>query len=75
MGKARVIRTRYTPEANTLDVWFDDPKKEVICSETGEEGILRKDKRGHVIGFEMLNVLPPATWKRLFGKVVVSERR
>lgn len=66
MEKVRVVRTQYRPEANILNVWFDDPKKEVICSETGEEVILRKDKRGHVIGFEMLNVLSPALWRKLF---------
>ena len=38
-------------------VWFDDPKKEHICEETGEEVILAKDKKGRVIGFEKLNYL------------------
>jgi len=34
MGKIRVIVNR---ESNTLDVWFDDPEKEFISEETGEE--------------------------------------
>jgi len=45
-------------EFNTLDVWFDDPKKEAISEETGEELILKKDKHGKIIGIEKLNVLP-----------------
>ncbi len=40
-----------------LDVWFDDPKKEFISEETGEEIILKKDKNNRVIGFEKLNLL------------------
>ncbi|MBD3155621.1 MAG: DUF2283 domain-containing protein [Candidatus Aenigmarchaeota archaeon] len=43
---------------NTIDIWFDDPKKEFICEETGEEIILKKDKKGKIIGLERLNVLP-----------------
>ena len=45
-------------EGNTLNVWFDDPKKEHLCEETGEEVVLVKDHRGEVIGFEKLNFLP-----------------
>ena len=42
-------------EGNTLNVWFDNPKKEYLCEETGDEVILVKDKGGRVIGFEKLN--------------------
>lgn len=42
---------------NTVDVWFDDPKKETICEETGAEIILKKDRNGRIIGFEKLNFL------------------
>ncbi|VVB84465.1 Uncharacterised protein [uncultured archaeon] len=55
MGKIRVVINR---ESNTLDVWFDDPEKEFISEETGEEIILKKDKNKRVIGFEKLNLLP-----------------
>ncbi len=55
MGKIKVILNR---ESNTLDVWFDDPEKEFISEETGEEVILKKDKNNRVIGFEKLNLLP-----------------
>ncbi len=55
MGKIRVIVNR---QSNTLDVWFDDPEKEFISEETGEEVILKKDKQNKVIGFEKLNLFP-----------------
>ena len=42
-------------EGNTLNVWFDEPKNEYICEETGDEVVLVKDKSGRVIGFEKLN--------------------
>ncbi len=41
-----------------FDVWFDDPEKEFISEETGEEVILKKDKDNKVIGFEKLNLFP-----------------
>lgn len=50
------IRVFYDKEGQTLTVWFDDPSKEYVCEETGEEVILIKDKAGKVIGFERLNV-------------------
>ena len=51
------VRLYYDSKGNTLNVWFDDPKKECVCEETGEEVILVKDKKGKVIGFEKLNFL------------------
>jgi uncharacterized protein YuzE len=53
--KINKIRLYYDSQGNTLNVWFDDPQKEYISEETGEEVILNKDKRGKVIGFEKLN--------------------
>lgn len=55
MGKVKIY---YDPYGNTLNVWFDDPKKEHVCEETGDEMVLVKDRRGNVIGFEKLNFLP-----------------
>ncbi|MFH1247515.1 MAG: DUF2283 domain-containing protein [Candidatus Micrarchaeota archaeon] len=52
MEKIKII---FDKESNTLDIWFDDPKKEWICEETGEELILKKDKQGNIIGIEKLN--------------------
>jgi len=54
MGKVKIF---YDPEGNTLNVWFDDPQKEYLCEEIGDEVILVKDKRGKVIGFEKLNYI------------------
>ena len=51
------IKVFYDKEGQTLTVWFDDPGKEYVCEETGEEVILIKDKAGKVIGFERLNVV------------------
>ena len=51
------IRLYYDTKGNTLNVWFDDPKKEYSSEETGEEVILAKDRRGRIIGFEKLNYL------------------
>jgi uncharacterized protein YuzE len=51
------VRLYYNTKSNTLNIWFDDPKKEHICEETGEEVIIVKDKKGRVIGFEKLNFL------------------
>jgi uncharacterized protein YuzE len=49
------VKVYYDKVGNTLTVWFDDPQKEYICEETGEEVILMKDQGGRVIGFEKLN--------------------
>ena len=54
------VRVYYDAEGKTLTVWFDDPKKEHICQETGDEVVLMKDRDGHVIGFERLNFEAPA---------------
>ena len=49
------LRVYYDREGKTLTVWFDDPEKEHVAEETGDEVILIKDQNGHVIGFERLN--------------------
>jgi len=49
------VKGDYDKIGNTLTVWFDDPKKEYSCEDTGKEVILMKDKDGLVIGFEKLN--------------------
>ena len=68
------IRVYYDTQGNTLNVWFDDPRKEYISEETGEEVILNKDRNGKVIGFEKLNYLPRRfnSLKELPVEVVVS---
>jgi uncharacterized protein YuzE len=49
------VKVFFDQEGNTLTVWFDEPGKEYVCEETGEEVILMKDRSGRVIGFEKLN--------------------
>lgn len=56
--KDKKIKIFYDTFGNTLNVWFDDPEKEHIAEETGEEVVLVKDKKGQVIGFEKLNFMP-----------------
>jgi uncharacterized protein YuzE len=51
------VRVYYDRTGNTLTVWFDDPTKESICEEVGDDMVLVKDRRGRVIGFERLNYL------------------
>jgi uncharacterized protein YuzE len=57
MKRAPKIKVYFDKRGNTLNVWFDDHRKEHISEETGEEVILAKDKQGKVIGFEKLNFL------------------
>jgi len=68
------VRLYYDSKGNTLNIWFDDPQKEYICEETGEEVILVKDRRGKVIGFEKLNFLmhPKEVIKTIPVEVLVS---
>ena len=49
------IVIHWDTEGDTLNVWFDDPKLEHSCQETGDEVVLSKDVAGRVIGFEKLN--------------------
>ena len=55
------VNVYYDPIGRTLTVWFGRPQAEDVCAETGEEVVLMKDHKGHVIGFERLNY--PATGK------------
>lgn len=49
------LKIYYDAEGKTLTVWFDEPEKEFVAEETGEEVVLIKDRDGRVIGFERLN--------------------
>lgn len=51
MAKITVV---YDRVGNSLDVWFTKPQK-AICEEVGHGIILKKDKKGNVIGFEKIN--------------------
>ena len=54
MAKITVI---YDKVGNTLDVWFTKPQK-AICEEVGHGVVLKKNKKGTVIGFEKINFFP-----------------
>jgi hypothetical protein len=49
------VRVYFDRKGNSLNVWFDDPKKEHVCEEMDDDVVLIKDRRGRVIGFERLN--------------------
>ena len=49
------LKVYYDAEGKTLTVWFDNPEKEFVAEEVGDEVILIKDRQGRVIGFERLN--------------------
>ncbi|MBA7492694.1 hypothetical protein ES702_03244 [subsurface metagenome] len=51
------VTVTYDREGNTLDVWFGKPR-EAICEEIGGGVIIKKTKRGEIIGFEKLNYIP-----------------
>lgn len=52
---AAALRVYYDADGKTLTVWFDDPNKEFVAEETGEEVVIIKDRANRVIGFERLN--------------------
>lgn len=52
---AAALRVYYDADGKTLTVWFDDPNKEFVAEETGEEVVIIKDRDNRVIGFERLN--------------------
>lgn len=57
MAKTKKIKVFYDKVANSLVVWFDEPKKAVISEESENEVIFMKDKENNVIGFEKLNFI------------------
>lgn len=59
------IKIFFDKIGNTLNVWFDNPEKEAIAEETSEEVVIIKDKKGKVIGFEILNYLSSSNLKNL----------
>jgi len=49
------LKVYYDAEGKTLTVWFDNPEKEFVAEEVGDEVVLIKDRQGRVIGCERLN--------------------
>jgi len=63
----------HNKEMETLDIWFDNPKKEFVCEEIGEGIILKKDDNNRVIGIEVLYFTKedvPLEFKALSAKAV-----
>ena len=54
MTKAKLV---FNKEGNTLDIWFGNPKAEATNEETADEMILKKDRKGKIIGIEILNFI------------------
>lgn len=50
------VRVYYDAFGKTLTVWFGDPEAEVTCEEADDDTVFMKDRAGHIIGFEKLNV-------------------
>ena len=44
----------YSKESDTMDIWFGNPEEEYISEEVGEGLILKKNKKGKIIGIEKL---------------------
>lgn len=53
------LKVYHDIRGNTLTIWFDDPKKEILSEEIGEDMVIMKDKKGKVIGMEKLNYILP----------------
>ena len=47
----------YNKESDTMDIWFGNPEEEYISEEVGEGLILKKNKKGKIIGIEKLYVV------------------
>jgi hypothetical protein len=54
------VRVYHDRAGNTVTVWFDEPRKESICEEIGDDVVFIKNKDGRVVGFERLNYLSSA---------------
>ena len=50
------VRVYYDAFAKTLTVWLADPETEQVCEEADDDTVFMKDAKGHIIGFEKLNV-------------------
>ncbi len=63
------IKVIHDEVGHTLTIWLDDPNKEALCEETADEVVMMKDRKGRVIGFEMLNYKPAKSSPRKSGRV------
>ena len=69
------IKLIHDAVGHTLTIWLDDPKKEAICSETADEVVMMKDRKGRVIGFEVLNYKPAKSPRTRRGREDIQKIR
>ena len=50
------VKVYYHKDSDTMDIWFGNPKDEVMSEEAGEGIIFKKNKFGATIGIEKLYV-------------------
>ena len=55
----------YDKVGNTLDVWFTKPQKGIVCEELDYGIVLKRTKRGRIVGFEKINFLNKSESSRL----------
>ncbi len=56
METERVRSLYYNPDADTLDVWMDDPTSEASSSPVTENVVAKLDQAGRTIGFEIISL-------------------
>ena len=49
------LKIFYDRDNHILTIWFDDPQKEFIPEEIGEELLIMQDSEGKTIGIERMN--------------------
>jgi uncharacterized protein YuzE len=49
------LKIFYDRDNHILTIWFDDPQKEFIAEEIGEELLVMQDSEGKTIGIERMN--------------------
>lgn len=51
------IKITYDNVGNTLDIWFVKPTKNIICDDLSNDMIVKRNKKGAIVGFEILNYI------------------
>jgi len=55
-GVPAVTRLYYVAETGTLDLWVDEPGKEIIAEPLNDNIILKLDQEGNVVGLEIVDL-------------------
>ena len=60
MAKRSKVKIFLDPIGDTINIWWDDPKKAYISEESDSPDldVLVKDKEGKIIGFEKIGFFP-----------------